>query len=179
MMTSSNGNIFRVTGPLCGVFTGDGEVPAQRPVMRSFGVFFHLRLNKRLSKQPWGWWFETPPWPLWRQCDDDRIAVMTVHLYKHDVQYRFYLATNATVETRTCMNSDKIERLSGVWYSTLFTNCVTNVAMISTGALHYTVGCIKSVVNLMSVIVKKGFLRCRYHWIVSDTLIYHHIIYFV
>ena len=28
-----------------------GEFPAQRPVTRSFGVFFDLRLNKRLSKQ--------------------------------------------------------------------------------------------------------------------------------
>ena len=27
MMTSSNGNIFRVTGPLCGEFTGPGEFP--------------------------------------------------------------------------------------------------------------------------------------------------------
>ena len=25
-----------------------------------------LRLNKRLSKQCWGWWFETPSCPLWR-----------------------------------------------------------------------------------------------------------------
>ena len=66
MMTSSNGNIFRVTGPLCGEFTGPGEFPAQRPVTRSFDVFFDLRLNKRLSKRPWGWWFETPVWSLWR-----------------------------------------------------------------------------------------------------------------
>ena len=27
MMTSSNGNIFRVTGPLCGEFTGDRWIP--------------------------------------------------------------------------------------------------------------------------------------------------------
>ena len=67
MMTSSNGNIFCVTGPLCGEFTGPGEFPAQRPVTRSFDVFFDLRLNKRLSKQPWSWWFETPSWSLWRQ----------------------------------------------------------------------------------------------------------------
>ena len=67
MMTSSNGNIFRVTGLLCGEFTGPGEFPAQRPVARSFDVFFDLRPNKRLSKQPWGWWFETPSWSLWRQ----------------------------------------------------------------------------------------------------------------
>ena len=69
MMTSSNGNIFRVTGHLCGEFTGPGEFPTQRPVTRSFDVFFDLRLNKRLSKQRWGWWFETPSWSLWRQCN--------------------------------------------------------------------------------------------------------------
>ena len=44
MMTSSNGNIFRVTGLLCGEFTGPGEFLAQRPVTRSFDVFFDLRL---------------------------------------------------------------------------------------------------------------------------------------
>ena len=39
-----------------------GEFPAQRPVTRkmSFDVFFDPHPNKRLSKQPWGWWFETP-----------------------------------------------------------------------------------------------------------------------
>ena len=31
-----------------------GDFPAQRPVTRSFDVFFDLRLNKRLSKQSWG-----------------------------------------------------------------------------------------------------------------------------
>ena len=46
-----------------------GEFPAQRPVTWSFDVFFHLRLNKRLSKQWSGWWFETPSLPLWRQCN--------------------------------------------------------------------------------------------------------------
>ena len=60
---------LRVTGHLCGEFTGPGEFPAQRPVTRSFEVFFHLRPNKRLSKQSWGWWFETPSHPLWRHCN--------------------------------------------------------------------------------------------------------------
>ena len=67
MMTSSNGNIFRATGPLCGEFTG--ELPAQRPVRRSFDVFFALRLIKRLSKHLRGWWFETLSRPLWRHCN--------------------------------------------------------------------------------------------------------------
>ena len=66
MMTSSNGKHFRVTCPLCGNSPVTGELPAQRPVTRSFDVFFNLRLNKRLSKHSWGWWFETPSRPLWR-----------------------------------------------------------------------------------------------------------------
>ena len=70
MMTSSNGNFFRITDPLCGEFTGPGEFPTQRPVTRSFDVFFDLRLNKRLGKQPLGWWFETPWWSSWRQCNE-------------------------------------------------------------------------------------------------------------
>ena len=44
MKTSSNGDVFRVTGYLCGEITG--KFPAQRPVTQSFGVFFDLRLNK-------------------------------------------------------------------------------------------------------------------------------------
>ena len=43
-----------------------GEFPTQRPVTRNFDVFLDLRLNKRLSKQSEGWWFETPAHPLWR-----------------------------------------------------------------------------------------------------------------
>ena len=52
MMTSSDGNIFRHT--ICsGNTTVTGEFPAQRPVTRSFEVFFEQRLNKRLNKQSW------------------------------------------------------------------------------------------------------------------------------
>ena len=46
------------------------EFPSQRPVTRSFDVLFDRRLNKRLSKQPWGWWFEMPSRSLWRHCND-------------------------------------------------------------------------------------------------------------
>ena len=46
-----------------------GEFPTQRSVTRSFDVFFDMRLNRRLSKQSWGWWFETLSRPFWRQCN--------------------------------------------------------------------------------------------------------------
>ena len=65
MMTSSNGNVFRVTGHS----PATDEIPSQRPVTRSFDVFFDLRLNKRLSKQSKHWWFETPSRSLWRHCN--------------------------------------------------------------------------------------------------------------
>ena len=60
------------------------EFPAQRPVTRSFDVFFDLRLNKRLSKQSWGWWFEALSRPLWRHrnahckiiCDCDASKIV-------------------------------------------------------------------------------------------------------
>ena len=45
-----------------------GEFPSQRPVTRSFDVFY-LRLNKRLSKHSRRLWFETPLWSLRRHCN--------------------------------------------------------------------------------------------------------------
>ena len=47
-----------------------GEFPSQRPVTRSFDVFFDLRLYKWLSKQSRRRWFETPSRSLWRHCND-------------------------------------------------------------------------------------------------------------
>ena len=74
MMTSSNGNIFRVTGHLCGDPPVPGEFTAQRQVTRSFDVFFDLCLIKRLSKhsRARGWWFETQSRPSWRHCNGFR-----------------------------------------------------------------------------------------------------------
>ena len=46
-----------------------GEFTSQRPVTRSFDVFFDLRPNKRFSKQSWGWRFETPSRSSWRHCN--------------------------------------------------------------------------------------------------------------
>ena len=60
--------------PLLAICAGNSpvtdEFPAQRPVNRNFGVFYDLRLNKRLSKQSRSWWFETPSRPLWCHCNE-------------------------------------------------------------------------------------------------------------
>ena len=58
MMTSSNGNIRSpVNSPHKGQWRG--------------ALMFSLicALNKLLSTQSWGWWFETPSRSLWRHCN--------------------------------------------------------------------------------------------------------------
>ena len=60
MMTSSNGNIFRVTGHLYVEFTGHRWIPCTKySCTKASYVYSDMNLNKRLSKQSWGWWFET------------------------------------------------------------------------------------------------------------------------
>ena len=70
MMTSSNGNIVRVTGLLCEESPVPGKFSAHRPVTQSFDVFFYLRLNTQLSKQWRRRWSEMPSRSLWRHCND-------------------------------------------------------------------------------------------------------------
>ena len=66
----------------------------QRPVTRSFGVLFDLHLNKRLSKQWWGWWFEVPWRSIWRQCNVDTKQ-----------------PNSTQTSTQTCMDRHKISSL--------------------------------------------------------------------
>ena len=70
MMTSSNGNISALLALCAGNSPVTGEFPSPRPVTGSFDIFFDLRLNKRLRKQSWGWWFETTSRLIWRHRYD-------------------------------------------------------------------------------------------------------------
>ena len=70
--------IFSASLALCvGNSPVTGEFPAQLPLVRIFDVFSDLRLNKRFSKQSWGWWFETPVRSLWRHCK----GKITLHMH--------------------------------------------------------------------------------------------------
>ena len=70
MMTSSNGDISMLLALCAGNSPVTGEFPPQRPVTWSFESFL-WSLNKRLSKQTWGWWFEVPSCSLWRHCNEN------------------------------------------------------------------------------------------------------------
>ena len=62
-----------------------GEFPSKRPVPRSFDVSWICALNRRLSKQSWGWWFETSSRPLWCHCNvsnmTDRVPEKSLQLW--------------------------------------------------------------------------------------------------
>ena len=81
-----------------------GEFPTQKPVTRSFDVFFDMHLNKRLTKQSWGWWFETPSRPLRRHSNAklfiDNCGVqgelrLTTSSYQH--RYSYYKEKRASL----------------------------------------------------------------------------------
>ena len=58
-----------------------GEFPSQRPVTRSFDVFFDLRLDKRLSKPSRRRWFETQSRWLRRHCNDIKPVFNAVYCW--------------------------------------------------------------------------------------------------
>ena len=93
-----------------------GEFPAQRPVTRSFDAFFDLRLNKRLSKQSWGWWFETLLRPLWRHHNDCE-KIPTYLRAKCRTHLNFYGGSPVA----TC--SANAEIVAGKGLQRIWTNC--------------------------------------------------------
>ena len=74
--------------PFVREFTGHRWIPRTKASDAELWCFFSIgALNKRLSKQSWGWWFETPTLSLWRHCNG---IVM------------FQITNNATLCQTTC-----------------------------------------------------------------------------
>ena len=135
-MTPSNGNIFRVTGHLCGEFTGPRWIPHTRPVTRSFQVFFDLCLNKPLSKQSWGWWFETLSRPFWCHCNEkwtqqnfahilwDILQIEALKCIEIDTSYITPLAHPASIT-------------AGKWFMIKLYNIIDNQALSKCQLCHH------------------------------------------
>ena len=68
-----------------------GEFPTQRPLKRSFDVYFDLRPNKRLSIQSLGWWFETLSPPLWRHRNVTRLQWQRHYTFAGTHMHTYYL----------------------------------------------------------------------------------------
>ena len=87
-------------------------------------------LNKRLSKQPWGWWFETQSRSLWRHCNDVYCMGFTVCIscayhvgyiiYNNCKKYALLIACRVIditlIQIRVCRLKKNVQTLSMTFY---------------------------------------------------------------
>ena len=107
MMTSSNGNIFRVTGHLCGEFTDLRWIPRTKASDAELWRFLWSVPDKRLSKQSWGWWFETQSGSLWRHSN---VPSKNPSSNDHDLSYTLSTKDWTYHHRHFVINGDNIHR---------------------------------------------------------------------
>ena len=78
-----------------------GEFPTQRPVTRSFDVYFDLHPKKWLSKQSWGWWFESLSWSLLRQRNENQTKHNKM-VWEFMVQWNLSVSATSLIKIITC-----------------------------------------------------------------------------
>ena len=98
-------------------FTGHRWIPRKGQWRGALMFSLICALNKRLSKQSWGWWFKTPSRPLWRHCNAFPVSgishtISTWHgwafflwLFRPLFYYRFlrFMHPYSAVETFKCV----------------------------------------------------------------------------
>ena len=122
-----------------------GEFPAQRPVTRSFDTFFDLLLNKRLSKQWWCWWFETPSCPLWRHRNGlqqvSSIIYANINVF-HDLRHSYYHPPSTSPSVIIYANCIILHELHPCpyIYIYIYRRHVTEIALstLTLMAIHYS-----------------------------------------
>ena len=126
-----------------------GEFPSQRPVVRSFDVFFDLRLNKRLSKLSWGWWFETTSHSLWRHCNGE--SWHPIGAGRNNIAVENVLQQSERWELIRCGHPS--------------CNCVRNFSSLD--RWHFSHNCISIDIWFLvreAMCVIDRFTRCRYNY---------------
>ena len=91
-----------------------GKFPAQRPVTRSFDVFFHLCLNKWLSKQTWDWWFVTQSRSLWSHCNDMSAEYVICYVslcYDYNISSKWICVIHFLISFRDALLTDAIQSI--------------------------------------------------------------------
>ena len=110
-----------------------GEFASRRPVTRSFDVFFDLRLNKRLSRQPRRRWFETPSHSLWRHCNSVKRA-----LSRYSIDLTELLTFNKFMDTESIYQwrGEVLLVLLKHWWRRSFITCFNSVLLPSQTCLQ-------------------------------------------
>ena len=113
--------------------------PHKWPVTRSFDVFFDLRLNKRLSKQSWGWWFEACIQGMLHTNEETRVLITSCKgwVSRYDVIYPPNDVMPACLETinyvilGSCVINTIAPKSGSVWRAWLQT--LETIRVISPG----------------------------------------------
>ena len=108
-------------------------VRVQRPVTRSFDVFFDLRLNKRLSKRSWGWWFETLSRALWRRRNEYRL---TSHTVQADRDWNGAKGTQFSAHFKQQLVFFLCRHIDSIWYHSKSTDTHLGKHNIETYSVH-------------------------------------------
>ena len=119
-----------------------GEFPAQRPVRRSFDVFFDLRLDGWLSKHSWGWWLETPSCPLWRQSNENALK-NGGHFSRPQCVNTAPLTLQPTVLSPKTDNKEMTNHLDSDWQASTKSTRERNAVMLNNELIadvHFIVG---------------------------------------
>ena len=87
--------------------------PHKSQLRGAFMFFFYLLLNKRLSKQSFGWWFETPSCPLWPHSNDKN-CVIYILVFIQIVWYIMACMSNSVVGTSHCLKIHHFNELSPI-----------------------------------------------------------------
>ena len=140
-MTSSNGNICRATGSLCGEFTGHRWIPHTKA---SDAELWCFPWNKRWTKQLRRRWSETPSRSLWLHCND----ISVIQWYQSVLALSLGIAMcwmwtwgldNATcpisIPINTMIFSSKLR--SNAWTTTKITRYVWLFALLPTVCIYF------------------------------------------
>ena len=134
------------------------EFPPQRPVTRSFDVFYDLCPNKQLSKRWWGWWFGTQSCPLWRHSNV--IDTFNRHYALKKLSFTvFHYMRWINVYVKFSINYLRVQLFSRTIYSSLRIEMAETAQIVPCGY--------------------QGALYLSYHWCQPSLTTFSHDIYLV
>ena len=134
-----------------------GEFPSQRPVTRSFDVFYDLHLNKCLSKQSKCRWFEMKSRSSWRHCNGkhwwnrwvethlktcsnvDQLSVWNTH-YRHPIARLWGQAMRRHLWVQCLWSVLYLYQWCVVWYHVILNPVIIRYHCINTNPwIHWLV----------------------------------------
>ena len=135
--------------------------------------FFYMRLNKRLSKQSRGWWFETPSHPFRRHCNGMHYGGAPCTCIRHDQRWRRtcisgFMCMLGENKWEECLGSKPLPQRRTItsetkvlFFSWLTTKWVTS-SLLSTNAILSTFWDMYDTLKYCVNLLEKVFMYVQY-----------------